>query len=345
MFRCKLRFAAAALVSLALVAGCAGSQPAAPARSTDPNPPAAQKDVTITWTAGQLGGGWYTQAGGFAELTKSKVPHLNIKVVPGASVQNMSAIQKGQTEIAWALPPFAAAAYNGEDPYKEKHSDLRLVMNGLGYVAIQVAVPADSPIQSVEEIFQKKIPVKLGTPPVGGSEEWTLRQIFKFYGATYDDLRSWGGRLSLVSYSDLTTLYKDRNVDVVLFNLAIPGAAIQEASLARKMRILPLSDALLKHLEQFGMVPMDVPAGSYKDVVNNDKPIRTAFMANTVVASAKVPDEVIYDFVKASLANVDGVRKLHPAFADFDPKDAVKLGNVPLHPGAEKAYKEAGVIK
>ena len=67
-------------------------------------------------------------------------------------------------------------------------------------------------------------------------------------------------------------------------------------------------------------------------------------MANTIVASAKTPSEAVYDVTKIVLNNVDAVRKIHPAFKDFTPKDAVKLANVPLHPGAEKAYKEAKLI-
>jgi TRAP transporter TAXI family solute receptor len=346
MFSRKLRFAAI-VTALALVAGCAGSTPASePQKSqTDPAATAPKKEVTLTWTAGQVGGGWYTQAGGFAELVKGKARHLNIKVVPGAGVQNMAAIQQNKTELAWGLPPFVAASYHGQDPYKEKHPDMRLVMNGLGFVHIQVAVPAESPIQTLEEVFQKKMPLKVGTTPVGGSDEWVFRQIFNFYNTSYDDLRSMGGKLSLVAYSDLVTLYKDRNLDLILFNLAVPGAALQEASLARKMRILPMSEDLVKHLEQFGLSGSEVPAGSYKDVTNNDKPIRTVAMANTIVANANVPDEVVYDFVQAALSDLDGIRKVHPAFADFDTKDAVNLGDVPLHPGAAKAYKEAGLLK
>ena len=88
-----------------------------------------------------------------------------------------------------------------------------------------------------------------------------------------------------------------------------------------------------------------IPRGSYKDVVNNDKDIPTITMANTIVANQKVPADVIYQFTKVLLADVNGVRKVHPAFKDFEPKDAVRLANVPLHPGAEKAYKEAGLLK
>ena len=306
--------------------------------------PALAQQYNLTWTAGQLGGGWYAQAGGFAELIKSKAPKFNIKVVPGAGIQNMTKLQQGETEIAWGLPPFVAASYNGADPYKDKHGDMRLVMNGLGYVHIQFCVPADYPAKSIREVFARKGPLTIGTTPPGGSDEWVMRQVFEFYKTTYADVRGRGGKVVLVSYSDLVTQYRDRNMDVLFANLAVPGAAIQEASLARKMKILPMEDDLLKFLEALGLSRGVIPKGTYKDVVNNDQDIPTIAMANTIVANAKTPAQEVYEFTKILVSNVEAVRKVHPAFKDFNPKDAVKLANVPLHPGAAKAYREAKLL-
>ena len=309
--------------------------------------PATAQQKNLTWTAGQVGGGWYTQAGGFAELIKGKDSSFNIRVVPGAGIQNMSKVEQGETEFARGLPPFIGASYNGQDPYKDKHPDMRLVMNGLGFVHIQVGVPVEYPANTVKDVFEmaKTKPITIGTTPPGGSDEWVMRKVFEFYKTTYNDVRSKGGKVILVSYSDLTTQYRDRNMDVFFANLAVPGAAIQEASLARKMKILPMDDDLIKFLESHGLSRGAIPKGSYKDVVNNDKDIPTIAMANTIVANAKTPADVVYQFTKVLLSDLNGVRKVHPAFKDFDPKDAVKLANVPLHPGAEKAYKEAGLLK
>src|SRR5207244_10952319 len=186
--------------------------------------------------------------GGFVELVKSKDPSFNIKVVPGAGIQNMTKLQQGETEIAWGLPPFIAASYNGQDPYPDKHADMRLVMNGLGYVHVQFCVADDVPAGSIREVFEKKLPLKIGTTPPGGSDEWVLRKIFEFYRTTYNDVRGRGGKIVLVSYTDLVTQFRDRNLDVLVPTLAVPGAAIQAASLGRKMRILPMDDDLLKYL-------------------------------------------------------------------------------------------------
>ena len=315
------------VLALALAAGTAWAQ---------------QKD--LTWTAGQLGGGWYAQAGGFAELVRSKDPSFNIKVVPGAGIQNMTKLQQGETELAWGLPPFIAASYNGQDPYAAKHPDMRLVMNGLGWVHVQFCVADDFPARSIREVFEKKLPLKIGTTPPGGSDEWVMRKIFEFYGTTYTDVRGRGGKIVLVAYTDLVTQFRDRNLDILVPNLAVPGAAIQEASLGRKMRILPMDDDLLKYLEGFGLARGAVPAGSYKDVVNNTRAIPTITMANTIVANAKVPEGPVYEFTRILLANLEALRRVHPAFREFDPKDAVRLANVPLHPGAARAYREAGLL-
>ncbi len=306
--------------------------------------PAAAQQYNLTWTAGQVGGGWYAQAGGFVELIKSRDPRFNIKVVPGAGIQNMTKLQQGETELAWGLPPFIAASFNGQDPYRERHSDMRLVMNGLGYVHIQFCVPADHWARSIREVFESRKPITIGTTPPGGSDEWVMRKIFEFYRTSYQDVRGRGGKVVFVSYSDLVTQYRDRNMDIMVVNLAVPGAAIQEASLARRMRILPMDADLIRHLEGLGLARGVIPRGSYKDVANNDQDITTIAMANTIVASAKVPEDVVYGFVKTALANLDGVRKIHPAFKDFNPRDAVKLANVPLHPGAARAYREAGLL-
>jgi TRAP transporter TAXI family solute receptor len=222
---------------------------------------------------------------------------------------------------------------------------MRLVMNGLGFVHVQVCVADDLPAKSIREIFEKKLPIKIGTTPPGGSDEWVMRKIFEFYKTSYDDVRSRGGKVVFVSYSDLVTQYRDRNIDIIVPNLAVPGAAIQEASLARKMRILPMDDDLVKYLEGFGLSRGVVPKGAYPQVANNTADIPTIAMANAIVANAKVPAEPIYDFTKVLLGNLDAVRKVHPAFKDFNPKDAVKLADVPLHPGAAKAYREAGLLK
>lgn len=306
---------------------------------------AGAQQRTLTWSAGQPTGGWYAQASGFARLLKAKDARFDIKVVPGAAYRNMTKLQQAETDIAWSLPPVITAAYDGQEPFKEKQSDVRLVMTGLGFVHTHVSAAADSPVRSVREIFETKAPIRIGTPPPGGSDEWELRKIFEFYKTTYADMQARGGKVVFGSFRELEKQYREQALDVFALNNAVPATDVEEAARGRKLRILPMDDDLMRYLERFGLTRSHVPRGSYKDVANNDADIPTIGMANTIVTSAKVPAEFIHDLVRILLADLDAVRRLHPAFRDFDPKDAVKLADVPLHPGAEQAYREAGLIK
>ena len=81
-----------------------------------------------------------------------------------------------------------------------------------------------------------------------------------------------------------------------------------------------------------------IPGGMYS---NNPNPTTTYGVLSTLVTSSKVPDEVVYNLTKAVFENFDEFKKLHPAFANLDPKKMVKDGlSAPLHPGAQKYYKE-----
>jgi TRAP transporter TAXI family solute receptor len=79
---------------------------------------------------------------------------------------------------------------------------------------------------------------------------------------------------------------------------------------------------------------------------NNPNPTQTYGVLATLVTSAKVPDDVVYNVVKATFDNFEEFKKLHPAFANLEPANMVKDGlSAPLHPGAVKYYKEKGWIK
>jgi TRAP transporter TAXI family solute receptor len=299
----------------------------------------------LTWSAGQPTGGWYLQAAALSKLVKSKDANLDIKPVAGAAYGNMSKLQKGETTLAWSLPPVITAAYSGAEPYTAPQSDVRVVMTGLGLVDSQFCVAANSPIHSIRQIFQKKMAIKIGSPRPGGSDEWELRKIFAFYKTTYSDLQHHGGNVVFGSFSELADQYGKGTIDAFILNNALPAGDVEKASAARKMRILPMDDDLLAYLGKFGLVRTVIPKGSYKNVINNKTGIKTAAMANTIVTSAKVPDAVIYNFTKVLLSNLKDVRAIDPTFGDFNPKQASKLADVPLHPGAAKAFREAHLLQ
>jgi TRAP transporter TAXI family solute receptor len=134
----------------------------------------------------------------------------------------------------------------------------------------------------------------------------------------------------------------DNKIDGFYYGVGHPSAAIQDPTTTCGAKLIPLKgpaiDALLKQYPYYSVAT--IPGGMY---ANNPQPTTTYGVLATLVVSAKQPDDVVYNLVKATFDNFDEFKKLHPAFANLDPKHMVKDGlSAPLHPGAAKYYKEKG---
>jgi TRAP transporter TAXI family solute receptor len=326
---------------LVFVAACAQK----PAEKPAEKPKEAPKTTTLTWTAGSMGGGWYSQAGGFGELMTKKNTGISLKVIPGGGVQNVPLVNKGDCEIGWGLPPLVAAAAAGEDPYTEKYTNVRGIATDLGISYFHFLVADDSPYKTIKDVLTSKKPIRITVSVVGSSDEWVFRKVMAFYGTSYDKLKANGSKIFHAGYADQATQFKDKNVDVYFTFLGLPGAAVTEASIGRPMRILEWPDDLLQALSKFNLGSGVIPAGTYPKAVNGDKDVKTATMSNCVIVNKNVPDDIVYTITKTICDNLEETKAIHPAFKVFDPSKAWDKIGAPLHPGAEKYYKEKGYIK
>jgi len=137
----------------------------------------------------------------------------------------------------------------------------------------------------------------------------------------------------------------DNKIDGFYYGVGHPSANIQDPTTTCGAKLIPLTGAPVDKLiaEHPYYAKATIPGGMYS---NNPNPTETYGVLATLVTSAKVPDDVVYNLVKATFDNFDEFKKLHPAFANLDPANMVKDGlSAPLHPGAAKFYKEKGWIK
>jgi len=309
----------------------------------------------LTWTSGAVGGGWYAICGGIADLMREKAG-LDIKVVPGGGAQNAVLIQKGDAEIGMGLPPLLQAAANGEDPYRgQKMGDLRALAGNMSLNTVHFYVGADSPFasMSVEEIIRGRKPIRLAISRPGLSDVWAFEKIMRFYGLcagprVEECYRTWqtaGAKFVRGSYAEQARAFTSRNVDGAFAFLAVPADSITEASVGRPLKLLPLSEPLLEHLARFGIGKGAIPPGTYPKALNGKEPIASATMGTTVIVSAKMADDLAYTLTQTLNDNAERVRKLHASLADYDPAVGYLQLGVPLHPGAERYYREKGYLK
>jgi uncharacterized protein len=137
----------------------------------------------------------------------------------------------------------------------------------------------------------------------------------------------------------------DNKLDAIIFTVGHPAGSIQEATTTCDAKLVGISDdpAVQKLVEENPYYSLaTVPGGMYN---GNPDDKETFGVRATFVSSTDVEDEVVYQVVKAVFDNFDRFKGLHPAFANLDPEEMISAGlSAPLHPGAEKYYKERGWI-
>jgi len=136
----------------------------------------------------------------------------------------------------------------------------------------------------------------------------------------------------------------DNNIDAMVYTVGHPNGSIKEATTACDSVLVTVNNDAVEQLvadKPFYRLAT-IPGGMYR---GSDNDTQTFGVGATIVTSADVPDEVVYVLTKSVFENMDQFRSLHPAFANLDPKEMAQDGlSAPLHPGAEKYYREAGLL-
>jgi len=305
----------------------------------------AQKKVKLSFTSGGVGGEWYVMSAGVADMIKEKAPWIEITVLPGGGTLNNARVGKGEVESGWGLNPFVVSAIKGEDPYKEKYADLRVLGGSFGDTYLHLMAGEDKGITSIDKIVEKKYPMKIGVGRAGVSGEWAFRKFMeKYYKVSYADIKSWGGAVALTGYPEIATNLQDRHLDFGFINIAPPASVIQEAALGRKLILLPFSKAQLEFMKrEMGLSSGTIKKESYPGVLKEDLP--TAFMGTVFMVHQKVDPEVTYAITKILCENASRLPTIAKCMADFKPEIAWRDMPAELHPGAARYYKEKGYMR
>jgi len=145
--------------------------------------------------------------------------------------------------------------------------------------------------------------------------------------------------------SEMSQQLCDGNIDAMIYTVGHPAAAIQEATTTCDVTLVDVVGEPIDNLvaeNPFYRVAT-IPGGMY---AGNDEPTTTFGVGATFVTREEIPEETVYVVAKAVMENIDDFRQLHPAFSNLDPEEMVQDGlSAPLHPGAERAYTELGLME
>ena len=298
---------------------------------------AADETFVTIGTGGQTGV-YYVVGQSICKLVNRGGDSHDIKCTApstGGSVANLNAIRAGDQTMGVAQSDWQYHAYKGSSKFEDQGANdkLRAVFS-VHPEPFTVVARADSGIKTFDDLKGKR--VNVGNP--GSGQRGTMEVVMEKKGWTMDDFKL----ASELKSAEQSAALCDNNIDAMVFTVGHPSGSIQEATTSCDSVLVEVSgpaiDELIANNPYYAKAT--IPGGMYR---GTDADTDTFGVAATFVSSSDVPDAVVYEVVKAVFENFDRFQKLHPAFANLKPEDMIKNGlSAPLHPGAEKYYKEKG---
>ena len=298
--------------------------------------------VQLTMGAGGMGGSWFVMATALFSMFDEYIDGLEYTIVPGGGVANPIAIKQKNIDIGLAYTTNLWAAHNGKLEYEEPIENIRgMAKLGMADV-IHCFMLSRAGINSIKEIAEKKTRLKLDTSTLGLSGELGVKRMLELHGITYDDIKSWGGSVTHSSYQEATDRLRDGHIDG-FFNIEVVGKPLwTELTQSVDATLLTQEEeALVQLVEKYGYDRAVIPAGTYK---GQEKDIATTSQEPVLVVDKDMDEELVYILTKLLFEHKDYLVTTYATFKYLDINDAIPA-QAPLHPGAERYYKEVGVLK
>jgi TRAP transporter TAXI family solute receptor len=301
----------------------------------------AQDGQFITIGTGGVTGVYYPAGGAICRLINAGRNEHGIRCSvesTGGSVYNVNTMRQGeldfgvvQSDIQYNALEGLGEEFEGQGPFE----DLRAVF-ALHPEPFTLLARADSGIETFDDLKGKRVNV---SDPGSGSRA-TFGVLMEVKGWTMNDF----ALASELKSAEQGQALADNKVDAIAFIVGHPNGSIQEATTTTDARLIPVSgpevDALVEANPYYSKAV--IPGGMYP---GNPEDTETFGVGATFVTTADMSDEAVYELVKAVFENFEDFKKLHPAFAQLEKEEMTRAGlSAPLHPGAEKYYREAGLM-
>jgi TRAP transporter TAXI family solute receptor len=290
----------------------------------------------ITVLTGGTSGVYYPLGVAMSQLFGAALPDAKVSVqATKASAENLNLIQSGRGEIAFTLGDALSDAWKGnaEAGFPKPLNKLRAVA-GIYSNYIQIVASADSGIKTLADLKGKRLSV--GAPKSG--TELNARAILKAAGLTYGDL----GKVEYLPFGESVELMKNRQLDATLQSAGLGVASLRDLATSMKIVVVPIPSAVVAKVGDPAYQSASIPANTYEGQTTE---VPTAAVQNFLVTSDTVPEAEVYAMTKAIFTHLPALVAAHSAAKGIQLENAVKSLPVPLHPGAARYFREAGVLK
>nr|WP_313407127.1 TAXI family TRAP transporter solute-binding subunit [Pseudomonas sp.] len=297
--------------------------------NTHANPP------SINILTGGTSGVYYPLGMSLSDLYGESIEGSTTSVrATKASVENLNLLQIARGQLAFALGDSVADAWKGNEDagFRAPRDRLRAIA-GIYPNYIQIVASQASGIRSLEDLRGKRISV--GAPRSG--TELNARAIFKAAGLSYKDM----GQVEFKPYAESVELIEKGQLDATLQSAGLGMAAIRELAERMPITFVAIPEQVVSRIGG-AYQPGIIPAGTYKGQASD---VTTATITNLLVSQTSVSDDLAYQMTRLLFENLGRLAEAHPAAKDIQLERATNGLPIPLHPGAERFYREVGVLK
>ena len=294
-----------------------------------------QQETLLSIAAGTTSGTWHPIGGAIGTLINRNLAgvRVNVEATEGG-VENVRLLGTNQADIGLCIAATALNGYRGTAPYRQSFGNLRTLISSFQLGYLHLAVLEESPLQSMEEIQGQRVAIG----PSGHGSIPRQREIYQEMGISFEDFTP-----IYLPFRDALQSLGDRRLDAAVLCQALPAPSLIEFGVIHDYRLLPVSQEYRERI--VSKYPYFVPAAIPGESYDLDQDVSAVATANVILVREEISEEIVYQITRIIMEHLDEFRSAHPSIKNFRPEMAV-LGNVvPYHPGAERYFREIGLLE
>ncbi|WP_243387171.1 TAXI family TRAP transporter solute-binding subunit [Bacillus kexueae] len=306
--------------------------------SASTNDTGASKGSSIVFGTGGTSGAYYAIGGSLKPIFEESDLIDNVTVEStGASVANIQNIEDGLNQVAIVMSDVAYDAINGEGQFNGNEIQVQ-ALAGMYQNVVQIVALSDSGINSIEDLKGKRV----GVGKVGSGVEQSAQKVLEAAGLTYEDL----GKVTHTGYADSVQEMKNGTLDAAFFTSGVPNSNVTDLMLQNDVTFVEIKGEVAdKLMEKYPFYKPFVIEEGDESKYDLDQKVETVGIQNMLIASKDLDEEVAYELTKKFYEYLGSDAVAVASLKDISREDIAKDLIAPLHQGAEKYYKENGLLE
>ena len=315
------------VIAMGVMVGCSSNESAE-----------GKETVSINFPTAATTGAVYPMGSAIANLWNMEIDYVRASAqASNGGVDNLNLIADGEAQVGVAVTSIMYESYNGIGTFEGRGNENLRVLAGLYYNPNQVIVAKDSGVQSLADIDGKRF----APGSAGGTSEVETKIHLTALGLNYpDDIKA-----QFVGFTEATDLIRNKQIEGAWIMAGTPTAAVTEITSTAGGMLIPMEAELIEKLQKEypWYAKYTIPAGTYDGQTED---VLTSAIKITICTDARVSDEVIYEMTKTFWENIDTLAETSNVLKNVSVEDAVTdLAGLPIHAGAEKYYREIGILE